>query len=284
MMILFTIVLMVAAVYGMDNNDTTVPMITPNECTICLTEIIEDEDVKKLPCNHQFHSDCINQWFDQGNNTCPNCRADATPVITTAQNRKRKMLRILKISMRVSIFLLLFSGVIYLNLLDLIISISLWVNPRLNYYAHVFTIVSVVQHVLVTLGFVLNRAFRWLRYPDYIVYTLMSIMNILAYIYVPWEKFDTKGEMVTSAATNLPSLINVLGYNIYQCFYRKKLISQWNLRNAQELQQQQAVNDPIAAHAQQNQYAIAFNIQNNANLIANHQNNENGDANQPDNQ
>jgi len=260
MMILFTIVLMVAAVYGMDNNDTTVPMITPNECTICLTEIIEDEDVKKLPCNHQFHSDCIKPWFDQGNNNCPNCRADATPVLTTAQKRKRKTLRILEISTFV------------LEALEVSISL-LWPWRRLNYYAHVFTIVSVVQHVLVTLFLVENRLFRWLRHPDYIVYMLLSIMNIWAYFYVPWEKSDAKIDIWA----NLPIKIYIWAFPIYIYCFRKDLIRKWNLQT-----EQPAVNDPIAVHEQQNQPAIAFNIQNNANLIADHQNNEN--ENQPNNQ
>jgi len=41
-------------------------------CPICLEEI---HNVKKLHCNHEFCSDCINQWTK---NSCPLCRAEIT--------------------------------------------------------------------------------------------------------------------------------------------------------------------------------------------------------------
>jgi hypothetical protein len=41
-----------------------------DDCSICL-----DKLVNKLimPCGHQFHTDCILDWFKK-NNTCPICR------------------------------------------------------------------------------------------------------------------------------------------------------------------------------------------------------------------
>ena len=44
-----------------------------NTCSVCLTELTGP--CKKLPCQHEFHRRCINQWKDRGNNTCPYCRA-----------------------------------------------------------------------------------------------------------------------------------------------------------------------------------------------------------------
>ncbi|KAK4790794.1 hypothetical protein SAY86_031207 [Trapa natans] len=44
------------------------------ECAICLTELIEGEKARMLPkCNHGFHSDCIDMWFES-HSTCPICR------------------------------------------------------------------------------------------------------------------------------------------------------------------------------------------------------------------
>ena len=40
-------------------------------CPICLDVI--DKNIKKLSCNHLFHTDCINKWFNY-NTSCPTCR------------------------------------------------------------------------------------------------------------------------------------------------------------------------------------------------------------------
>ena len=56
--------------------------ITPDgtqECAICKETMHQSESkVKKLPCAHTFHGDCILPWLQQ-NNTCPYCR-HALPV------------------------------------------------------------------------------------------------------------------------------------------------------------------------------------------------------------
>lgn len=44
------------------------------ECTICLCDVTEGEKTRFLPkCNHGFHVDCIDMWF-QCHSTCPLCR------------------------------------------------------------------------------------------------------------------------------------------------------------------------------------------------------------------
>ncbi|CAF1215083.1 unnamed protein product [Didymodactylos carnosus] len=47
-------------------------------CAICLSDI-KHEDEWVLPCNHVFHSDCINKWLHSGEDgaeLCPLCRED----------------------------------------------------------------------------------------------------------------------------------------------------------------------------------------------------------------
>lgn len=44
------------------------------ECSVCLENILPNQDHQILRCNHPFHTDCINGWFAL-NNTCPYCRA-----------------------------------------------------------------------------------------------------------------------------------------------------------------------------------------------------------------
>ena len=45
---------------------------SPKTCTICL-ENINNEDEKKLVCDHSFHEICINRWLSTNTN-CPVCR------------------------------------------------------------------------------------------------------------------------------------------------------------------------------------------------------------------
>jgi uncharacterized Zn finger protein (UPF0148 family) len=43
------------------------------KCPVCLKEYTQSETVKKLPCNHTFHADCILPWLSK-TNSCPLCR------------------------------------------------------------------------------------------------------------------------------------------------------------------------------------------------------------------
>ncbi|KAK4754061.1 hypothetical protein SAY87_002165 [Trapa incisa] len=57
------------------------------ECAICLSELAEGEKARLLPkCNHGFHSDCIDLWFES-HRTCPICRdpVDATDSSKSAE-------------------------------------------------------------------------------------------------------------------------------------------------------------------------------------------------------
>ena len=43
------------------------------ECSICLEEFKNKEELTRIECSHYFHSECINDWF-KSNGTCPLCR------------------------------------------------------------------------------------------------------------------------------------------------------------------------------------------------------------------
>lgn len=45
------------------------------KCTICLCEFENGEDVRRLPCMHLFHINCVDQWLVT-NTKCPICRVD----------------------------------------------------------------------------------------------------------------------------------------------------------------------------------------------------------------
>uniref|UniRef100_W5NE42 E3 ubiquitin-protein ligase RNF181 n=1 Tax=Lepisosteus oculatus TaxID=7918 RepID=W5NE42_LEPOC len=43
------------------------------KCPVCLLEFEEEETVRKMPCQHLFHSGCIMPWLGK-TNSCPVCR------------------------------------------------------------------------------------------------------------------------------------------------------------------------------------------------------------------
>lgn len=49
------------------------------ECAVCLSDVVQGEKARLLPkCNHGFHVDCIDMWF-QSHATCPLCRNPVAP-------------------------------------------------------------------------------------------------------------------------------------------------------------------------------------------------------------
>ncbi|OJJ46595.1 hypothetical protein ASPZODRAFT_2129819 [Penicilliopsis zonata CBS 506.65] len=48
-------------------------------CPICTDDFIKGQDLRVLPCNHQFHPDCIDPWLINVSGTCPLCRIDLNP-------------------------------------------------------------------------------------------------------------------------------------------------------------------------------------------------------------
>ncbi|KAE8676169.1 E3 ubiquitin-protein ligase SIS3 [Hibiscus syriacus] len=49
-----------------------------NECPICLEEFHVGNEVRGLPCAHNFHVECIDQWLKL-NVKCPRCRCSVFP-------------------------------------------------------------------------------------------------------------------------------------------------------------------------------------------------------------
>ncbi|XP_036031492.1 E3 ubiquitin-protein ligase RLIM-like [Onychomys torridus] len=44
-----------------------------NICTICITEYTESSRIRILPCSHEYHDECIDNWLSEKSN-CPICR------------------------------------------------------------------------------------------------------------------------------------------------------------------------------------------------------------------
>ncbi|KAK0112169.1 hypothetical protein ONS96_001427 [Cadophora gregata f. sp. sojae] len=52
---------------------------TGTECSICIADFVESEEVRVLPCSHRFHPACIDPWLLNVSGTCPICRYDLEP-------------------------------------------------------------------------------------------------------------------------------------------------------------------------------------------------------------
>uniref|UniRef100_A0A7N0TNH0 RING-type domain-containing protein n=1 Tax=Kalanchoe fedtschenkoi TaxID=63787 RepID=A0A7N0TNH0_KALFE len=47
-----------------------------SDLSICLKEFEDGVEVRKMHCDHQFHSSCVDQWVasGRGHQSCPICR------------------------------------------------------------------------------------------------------------------------------------------------------------------------------------------------------------------
>ncbi|CAN6279712.1 unnamed protein product [Urochloa humidicola] len=50
------------------------------QCHICLTEYEEGEQIRTLPCKHEFHLQCVDKWLKEIHRVCPLCRGDVCEV------------------------------------------------------------------------------------------------------------------------------------------------------------------------------------------------------------
>lgn len=48
------------------------------ECAICLEDYHEGEDLRVLPCRHDFHCYCVDAWLTTQKKFCPICKRDIT--------------------------------------------------------------------------------------------------------------------------------------------------------------------------------------------------------------
>ena len=45
----------------------------PSDCNVCISEFEDGESLRRLPCGHKFHKDCVDTWLE-ANITCPVCK------------------------------------------------------------------------------------------------------------------------------------------------------------------------------------------------------------------
>ncbi|KAM3193133.1 hypothetical protein ACQJBY_069983 [Aegilops geniculata] len=62
------------------------PVVDDVKCSICQEEYVEDEEVGRMKCEHQYHVCCIQEWLRQ-KNWCPICKASAVPSPSAAADK-----------------------------------------------------------------------------------------------------------------------------------------------------------------------------------------------------
>jgi hypothetical protein len=45
-------------------------------CSICLEDFEDQEVIRKLPCEHKYHGECLVPWLTERSGTCPLCKFD----------------------------------------------------------------------------------------------------------------------------------------------------------------------------------------------------------------
>jgi len=59
------------------------------ECSVCKDEFELNQELKKLPCSHLFHVDCLIPWLKQ-RNSCPTCRFELPTDDADYEKRRKK--------------------------------------------------------------------------------------------------------------------------------------------------------------------------------------------------
>ncbi|CAL0331931.1 unnamed protein product [Lupinus luteus] len=44
------------------------------QCCVCLSKLSNKDEIRVLPCMHEFHKICVNKWLKGHQKTCPLCR------------------------------------------------------------------------------------------------------------------------------------------------------------------------------------------------------------------
>jgi len=52
-----------------------------DECTICVLPLSKNVYIRKLPCCHVFHKNCIDKWLLEYSVKCPLCKQDVRDLI-----------------------------------------------------------------------------------------------------------------------------------------------------------------------------------------------------------
>mmetsp|Transcript_22231 Transcript_22231/g.44891 ORF Transcript_22231/g.44891 Transcript_22231/m.44891 type:complete len:81 (-) Transcript_22231:44-286(-) len=56
------------------------------ECCICQDQFGAEDRIKRTPCGHFFHEDCLGTWLEKYARICPLCRQDLEEAMERRDN------------------------------------------------------------------------------------------------------------------------------------------------------------------------------------------------------
>ena len=59
-----------------------------DSCTICMKEGLDNDNIYTTDCKHNFCKECLDDWFQRGNQTCPLCRSHIDTYMHKDENYK----------------------------------------------------------------------------------------------------------------------------------------------------------------------------------------------------
>ncbi len=74
------------------NHESHPSWSSTKECVICLDPYKNGESlIMKLPCDHEFHEECVRRWLIDHHKTCPICKRDITQQTSTSSNNDEEL-------------------------------------------------------------------------------------------------------------------------------------------------------------------------------------------------